>query len=199
MCIWINKSIAIIALAGLTACQGFDLGTGSRSVSVLGGAVQITPPQGYCVDPKSSKGTDDSAVVLMGRCLATSGLAPALLTASIGVAGSDAALTQGPTALTSFFGSPRGLAMLSASGNADDVALVAAQSEEDALFLQIKDRWAGTYWRVISGLNGRLLMLTAAGAADIILNPDDGRKLLAKTLAALKKSNTVKPRAPKAG
>ncbi len=189
MSIWINKSIAIIALAGLTSCQGFDIDAPNRSVAVLGGAVNITPPNGYCVDPKSSKGTGDSGVVVMGRCLASSAQAPALLTASIGAAGSDAALAQGHVALTSFFGSPAGLAMLASNGVATDAALTESQSDGDTLYLQISDKITGSYWRAISGVNGRLLMLTATGAEDLILSPDDGRKLLAKTLAALKKAN----------
>jgi hypothetical protein len=191
MSIWINKSILIIALAGLTACQGFEVASPNRTVSVLNGAVKIAPPNGYCVDPKSSKGTDDSGVVVMGRCSAGSVQAPALLTASIGAAGSDAALAQGHVALTSFFGSPQGLAMLASSGVATDAELTASQSDGDVLFLQINDKITGSYWRAIAGLNGRLLMLTATGAEDLILSPVDGRNLLAKTLAALKRANAV--------
>ncbi len=198
MSIWINKSFVFIALAGFTACQGLDLAPQSRKVSVLDGAVIIAPPNGYCVDAKASRSGKDSAVILMGRCSASSGLAAALVTASVGAAGSGAALSIGPVALTRFFNSDQGLAMLSSSGKPEDVTVKAAQIDGETLFLQIEDKTTGTYWRAFSGLQGRLLSLTAAGVDQVILNPDDGRNLLAQTLVALNKANS-KPRAPTAG
>lgn len=198
MSTWINKSFVFIALAGLAACQGFDIAPQTRKLAVLDGAVSIAPPKGYCVDPKASRTGDDNAVILMGRCSASSDLAAALVTASIGAAGSDAALSVGPIALTSFFNSEDGLTMLSSSGKPEDVAVTTSQIEGEALFLLIEDRASGTYWRAFSSLQGRLLTLTAAGVDTIILNPDDGRALLSQTLLSLDKANP-KPRAPKAG
>lgn len=198
MSIWINKSFLFIALAGLAACQGFDSTPQSRNISVLRGTVTIAPPKGYCVDVTASRAGNDSAVILMGRCSASSGLAAALVTASVGAAGSDAALSIGPVALTGFFNSEEGLAMLSSSGKPEDVTLKASQIDGEALFLQIEDKATGTYWRAFAGLQGRLLSLTAAGVDQVILNPDDGRALLAQTMLALAKAN-AKLRAPTAG
>lgn len=198
MFIWINKSIVLIALVGLTACQGMDFASPSRSISILDGAVTIVPPKGYCVDAKASRSGEDNAVILMGRCSASSDRAAALVTTSLGVAGSDAALSIGPVALTGFFNSADGLAMLSSSGKAEDVTLSKSQIEGEALFLLIDDKTTGTYWRAFSSLSGRLLTLTAAGVDTVILNPDDGRELLSQTLIALNKANP-KPPAPKAG
>jgi hypothetical protein len=198
MSIWINKSALLITLVGLTACQSMDIAPQSRNISVLDGAVAIAPPKGYCVDPKASRTGDDNAVILMGRCSASSNRAAALVTTSLGVAGSDAALSIGPVALTGFFNSAEGLAMLSSSGKPEDVTLTKSQIEGEALFLLINDKTTGTYWRAFSSLQGRLLTLTAAGVDTLILNPDDGRELLSQTLIALNKANP-KPPAPKAG
>lgn len=198
MFIWINKSFAIAALVGLAACQSMDFTPQNRKISVLNGSVTVAAPKGYCVDAKSSRTGNDTAVILMGRCSASSGLAAALVTASVGAAGSDAALSIGPVALTSFFNSDEGLAMLSSSGKPEDVAVKSALIEGETLFLQIEDKTSGTYWRAFSRLQGRLLTLTAAGVDTVILNPDDGRALLTQTLLALDKANP-KPRVPKAG
>jgi len=198
MSIWINKSLVFTALVGLAACQGMEFAPQSRKISVLDGAVTIAPPQGYCVDAKASRTGNDIAVILMGRCLAASNLAAALVTASLGVAGSDTALSIGPVALTKFFNSTDGLAMLSSSGTAEDVLLKTSQIDGNTLFLLIEDKTAGTYWRAFSSLQGRLLTLTAAGVDQIVLDPDDGRALLTQTLLALNKAN-AKPRVPKAG
>lgn len=198
MSIWINKSLVFLALAGLTACQSIDAAPQSRKIAVLDGAVTIAPPNGYCVDAKASRAGKDNAVVLMGRCSASSTLVAALVTASLGTAGSDAALSIGPVALTSFFNSNDGLAMLSSSGKPEDIALKSSQIEDETLFLLIEDKTSGTYWRAFSSLQGRLLTLTAAGVDTVILNPDDGRALLSQTLSSLDKANP-KRRAPKAG
>ncbi len=201
MSIWINKSLVFIALAGLSACQSFDFGSQNRKIVVLDGAVTIAPPKGYCVDAKASRTGDDSAVILMGRCSAGSKLAAALVTASLGAAGSDAALSIGPVAMTSFFNSDAGLAMLSSTGKPEDVILKSSQIDDETLFLLIEDKATGTYWRAFSSLQGRLLTLTAAGVAAAgvdTLSPDDGRALLVQTLLTLNKANP-KPRVPKAG
>jgi hypothetical protein len=197
MSIWINKSIYIIALVGLTACQSLDLVPPQRSISVLDGTVTIAAHNGYCVDTNVSMTGADNAVVLMGRCSASSNFAPALLTASLGAKGSGAALSHGPVALVSFFKSPAGLTLLSAKSNAQDVQIKDSKVEGEMLFLRISDNEIGDYWRAISSITGRLLMLSASGASGLDLAPDDGRALLSKTLLVLQKANPMPP-VPKA-
>jgi hypothetical protein len=34
---------------------------------ILGGAVRVAPPKGYCIDKDASQELDDTAVVVMGR------------------------------------------------------------------------------------------------------------------------------------
>lgn len=193
MFIWINKAAfatATLALgAALAGCAGVEMTPASRGVAVLGGAVQVMPPAGYCADPKVGSGGADSAVVLMGRCKAGSTAVPALMTASIGAAGSGAALDAGPVALTRFFSSEQGRGMLASSGQADDVIVTAAQTEETALMLHLQDANLGPYWRAVLAVQGRLVMLSATSVQNVALNPQDGRVLVSNTVVALRKAN----------
>ncbi len=188
MSIWTNSAL-ILACAGLGACAGMDFASPNRGVSVLGGAVQVTPPAGYCANPKVSTAGADSAVVLMGRCNANASVVPALMTASIGAAGSGAALDAGPVALTSFFTSDQGRGMLASTGKASDAAVKGSQTEGNAVVLLIEDRQFGPYWRAILPLKGRLVMLSATGADNIALKPEDGRALISKAMASLARAN----------
>lgn len=190
MSTWINSAALALLLAG---CTGIDLaapiGGANRGIVVLNGAVSVAPPAGYCADPNVSARGGDSAVVLMGRCNATSKALPALMTASIGAAGSGAALQAGPVALTSFFSSDQGRAMLASSGDANDVRVTTSQIEGDALLLQLDDVALGAYWRAILALRGRLVMLSATSVQSVPLAPQDGRILVSKTIASLRKAN----------
>lgn len=190
MSIWISKPLCILALVGLTACQMVEIVPAARNVTVFDGSVLIMPPSGYCVDAKSSSQGDEAVVVLMGRCKASSGRVAALLTATLGAGGSADALSPGPVALTSFFNTDEGLAMMAASGDPKDVQIDESQIDGETLFLKITDVETGTYWRAITGLKGHLLTLTAAGTGRVALNPVDGRELLSKALLALQKANT---------
>ena len=190
MSIWISKPLCILAMVGLTACQMVEIVPAARNVTVFDGTVVVMPPSGYCVDAKSSSEGDEAVVVLMGRCKASSGRVAALLTATLGAGGSADALAIGPVALTSFFNSDEGLTMLASSGDPKDVTVEESQIEGDILFLKITDVETGTYWRAITGLQGHLLSLTAAGTGRVALEPADGRELLSKALLALQKANS---------
>lgn len=189
MFIWINKAAVAVAALSLAGCAGVEMTPSSRGVAVLNGAVQVMPPVGYCANPKVSSSGADSAVVLMGRCKANSNAVPALMTASIGVAGSGAALSEGPVALTRFFSSEQGRGMLASSGQAQDVVVTAAQTEENALMLELQDANLGSYWRAVMAVQGRLVMLSATSVQSVALDPQDGRVLVTNTVLALRKAN----------
>ncbi len=191
MSIWTNSALAM-ACAGLTACAGMDLGTQPRSVVVQGGDIKVAAPAGYCANPQASTDGAGSAVVLMGRCSATSSATPALITASVGATGSGAALDAGPVALTRFFTSDQGRGMLASSGNASDAVVTSSETEDTAVLLRIKDANIGEYWRAILALKGRLVMLSATGAESVVLPPEQGRALLSKSMAVLRNANPDK-------
>lgn len=189
MSIWINRTLATLALAGLSACAGLDLAGASRAVLVQGGDIKVAPPAGYCADPKASSDSSGSAVVLMGRCAAGSSTLSALITASVGGAGSGAALDAGPDALIAFFSSDQGRGMLASTGRAADAVVGTSQTEDATVLLLIKDVNLGEYWRAILALKGRLVMLSATGAQSVSLAPQDGRALLVKAIASLRRAN----------
>lgn len=165
-------------------------GAGIRSVALLDGAVVAAAPAGYCIAPGTGQRQADSAVVIMGRCSATGTAVPALLTLTVGEAGTAGAMAGGGAALTAYFTSAPGRAALSRSGRAGDVEVVSASGVGDDFLLRVRDRVAGEYWRGITGLRGRLVSVTAAGSEAQALDPEQGRTLVEAALAALRRANT---------
>lgn len=184
---------AFVALCCLmTAACDLGAATGTRSVTILAGAMRVQGPAGYCVGLAGSQ-TDDTAVVLIGPCAANGTVAAALVTVSVGRAASAGVMVAGPQVLADFFSSPPGRRTLSRNGNAADVRILAAAHVGDALLLHLQDRAVGEYWRAILGLNGRLVTVSALGTDTAPLTPDKGRALVDATLKALQTANPPHP------
>ena len=173
----------------LAACDLANPLSGPRQVSVLNGTVHVGAPNGYCISPSASHQAANTAVVLIGRCTAEGRVQAALVTVTIGRPASAGVMLAGPKALAAFFASPAGRRALSRDGRVNDVGVVQTVATADALFLRVLDRVAGDYWRAITGLNGRLVTVSATGAAGAPLSAVQGRKLLEDTLAALRQAN----------
>jgi hypothetical protein len=195
---WISRAtigrVACLALIGLLfACDvapgGFGLPGQTRSMSVLGGAMQVAAPMGYCVDKQSARQQADSAVVLIGRCSDRSQQPPAVISATIGVAGSAGVLAGGDAALAEFFRSTGGRAALSRTGNAEAVQILDVGNLDGAFALHIAEADVGDYWRAVLGLSGRLVTLSVQGPSGAELDPSVGRQLLGATIAAMRSAN----------
>lgn len=179
--------IGVLLLAGCVATQG----GGIRQVALLDGAVVAAAPAGYCIAPGAGQRQGDSAVVIMGRCSAAGTAEPAVVTLTVGQAGSAGAMVGGGAVLAEFFTSEAGRTALSRSGQAADVQVLSAAGVDDAFVMQVRDRLVGDYWRGIAGLRGRLVTVTATGpAGDAPLSAEKGRALVQATLAALRRANT---------
>lgn len=193
MSTWISKARRLAPILFLSACQmepgGFAFAQQTPVISVLGGAMQVVAPSGYCVDRKSVRQQAHGAVVLMGRCSGGSNLAPAVITVTIGEAGSAGVVADGGVALTAFFQTANGRAALSQTGHADSVQIVQAANSEGAFTLRIAEAGVGDYWRAIVGISGRLVTLSVQGPAGSKLDPATGRKLLGASLLAMRKVN----------
>lgn len=189
MSIWINKALAACLLcAGLAACD--DLQTGAtRSTPVLNGAINIAVPAGYCIDRSAGRGKSDSAVVLMGRCSSATNAKPAVITTTVGAAGSAGVLREPPEVLSQFFTSAQGRAMISRSGRANDVRILSISRVGNAYLIHLTDRRAGEHWRAITGIKSRLISIRAISGGTPPLAPADSRRLVENTLSAVIRAN----------
>ena len=185
-----RPSVALLlAPVLLAACQMVAIAPLQKPALMLDGALSVSGPRGYCVDPRATQQGDDTAVVLMGRCRYALAVAPAVLTVSVGPAGSAGVLAAGGPALTTFFTSEAGRSALSRSGDAGDLAVIEALSVGPAYLLQLNDRAIGAYWRAVIGVKGRLVTISANGTPPEPLALAGGRKLVDATLTALLRAN----------
>jgi hypothetical protein len=183
MSTWISKALVLSLL--LSGCVT-PVGT-PKSAPVLGGAMQVGVPAGYCIDRTAGREDDDTAIVVMGRCREDSPVLPAVLTAAIGPAASAGVLAGGGgEALAAYFTSDAGRAALSRSGRANDVTVLVAKSVGTAFVMRIRDSGAGEYWRGVEPAAGRLVTITVdAPGADAAA----GEAVLLQSLAAMRRAN----------
>lgn len=195
MFIWISKASLLALIFWLAACQmtpGLLIDQDrARTLAVLGGAVNVAAPPGYCVDQKLSRQQLDGAVVLIGRCTSTSAQPPVVISVTIGAAASAGAIADGGATLAAFFETPAGRAALSQSGRAETVTIVQSGASGGVFALRIFETGVGDYWRAVFGLSGRLVTLSVQAPMDQSLDPAAGQRLLNATIAALRKANAV--------
>lgn len=191
----LRRSVLAAALA-LAACgdlaPGLNLRPGLHEMKVLGGALKIAAPQGYCIDPKASVAHGDAITVLMGRCTAKGGVAAAVVSITVGPAASAGVLLAGPDALADFFTSPPGRTVLARDGAAEHVVVLQAMVDAGTLFLHVNDQTAGEYWRAITAIKGRLVTISASGVEGAPLTPEQGLILVRDELRLLNKRNPDK-------
>ncbi|MBL4927067.1 cation transport ATPase [Fuscibacter oryzae] len=183
--------VAALLLTGLAlaACQ---VAGSARQAPVLGGAVTMGLPAGYCIDRSTSREGADSAVIIMGRCNSDASAVPAIVTATVGRPGSAGVMTASPAELAAFFATTEGRATLSRDGKARDVRLISAVTSGNALLLHLVDRKQGEYWRAFVGARGRLVSISASGTPGIPLAPEAGRQVLDAFVAALATANATR-------
>lgn len=161
----------------------------SSESAVLQGAVKIAAPAGYCLDQSSQREKNDSLTSLMGPCSARTATKPALIALSIGQAGSGLAMVAGGAEMAAYFTSEEGRATLSPRGKAVQVQVVEALSVKDVFLMHVQEREGPSYWRAILGLKGRLVSISVKGAPHEPLAPDDGRAILNRAVAAMRRAN----------
>jgi hypothetical protein len=186
----------------LAACvppQGSSGGNQNQSRNLLAHRVSIAVPAGYCIEPASVLEREDTALLLAGRCAGAEERVPAVLTASIGTAGSAQGLDIAGNGadLAAFFRSERGRAALSRRGRAVDVRVEEALGIEGAFLMRLADFGATRAgpvavesWRAVLPLDGRLVSLTVTGkAGGPVLGRDAGKALIADFVAATQRAN----------
>ncbi len=197
MFIWINRALALLVCAGLLAAC--DPSVGARSWPVLGGAVRVAAPQGYCITPNGVLQQQNSAIVLIGRCAGATG-SDAVLTAAVGAEGSGTGVAGNTRALATFFASARGRAVLSRSGRSDTVQVRQVLRAGDTVLIRLRDRSPAPdglidseSWRAVMAVKGRLVTLTVAGTRTNPLRSTDGRAVLVAFMAATLAANRSAP------
>lgn len=172
MSTWTSKPrlalVLLITLAGLAACQpvsGFATKGAALSpdIGILGGSFMIRGPAKYCPDPTTAREAADAGSVVLGRCAETADALPAILTVTVGPAGSGSVMAAGGPALAAFFTSPDGRKTLSARGRAEDIRVAKVLERDGALFLRLTDRGSAPYWRGMAAMAGRLVTISARG------------------------------------
>jgi hypothetical protein len=188
MSTWTSSLWPILVLAACVPLEG-GLSGASRSAPILGGAMNIGVPRGYCVDPGASQTADDSAVVIVGRCSDAGDVAPAAITTTVGAAGSAAVLAAGTPALSEYFTSADGRAALSREGDGDAVSIQEVLAGDNVILLHLTDRAVGEYWRAVMGVQGRLVTLAVTAPEGQPLTADQGRALLDQAISAMRAAN----------
>jgi hypothetical protein len=186
---WIGRALAALSLIGLTACVAPSGAAPSspRRIAVQDGAVIATVPAGFCFETAASHDDASGAVMVAGRCAA--GSDPAVISISIGTAGSSDVLKSGGRALSDWFISPAGRAALARDGRASSVRVGKTVVADGAFLLLVTDRKVGTYWRAVLGLKGRLVTVSVAAPTGQKLDETLGRQVLDRTVAGLRAAN----------
>lgn len=206
------RALAVLtALIGtLSGCVPGEFGTAQVAQSrtkLANGALTVTAPKGWCIDPKSLRDSGAGGFALFGNCAAISrnpddahAPLPALLSVTVGPpAVTDASGTFGKDRLAkigTFFRSELGRAALARSGEAGDVTIDKSEISGDVLMLRVTDRSkqggppvADTYLRGISDIGGRIVALSVMPLKDGEMSYDAQRRLLREFVAAIRAAN----------
>lgn len=198
MITWTSKSpFAALVLLTLSACeggQGLSLGGSSSApekpllqTSLAGGAVQVVPPQGYCIDPKSLK----SRFALMARCDAL-GLPDMVTAAPRGIL--TLALTEAdgdaPLPTPQQVAQAAGLTQIQETGSVEGATIFVAQGPVPA------EGMSPRHWRGTARIGGHVASVTLYGAPQSRAISEEGRALVADLI---RQSRSKSSNAPTAG
>lgn len=208
MSIWTSRAL-VLSLVVLSACARMGGGPSGTSpvqaVSVTSDQVTVTGPEGFCVDPDSTRDNGDTAFVLMGNCAVISGrrsagqpAVPAILTASVSEADPSQTLRDAIPELDTFFGSEEGRQLLSRAGEADTVEVLDSFHQGDVFYLRARDSSASEiqnvsadYWRSYLDVGDRIATLTVLGREDSPIPQDTSLQTLRSFTQAVQDANTV--------
>ena len=181
MITWTSKRpLAALAMLTLSACeggQGFSFGGGTgapdkplRQTALAGGAVQVVPPQGYCIDPKSLK----RRFALMARCDAL-GLPDVVTAAPRGILtlALIEAEAEAPLPTPQQVAEATGLSQLQEAGSIKGATIFVAQGSVPA------EGMSPRHWRGMARIGGHVASVTLYGAPQSRAISEEGRALVA--------------------
>lgn len=179
-----HRLTALVVALLLTGCAG-ELG---RAPGQTGAA--LAGPPGYCPLDGTRRDQGGTVFVAFSRCAPGGGGQAdgpdAVLTASLGAAGSAQGADLSPVALRGFFTGRDGRATLSRTGTPEAVVLHDISTVEDTVILRLTDRSRnlpeaiaqGESWRAVLSAGGRLVTLTVQSRREAPLTTEQGRALI---------------------
>jgi hypothetical protein len=181
MSTWISSAPCAGAVAlALSGCAGGppvgegDTGEALRQVTVARGAIEVSGPPGYCIDPAALRDGPRESFVLLASCailegVALAGAEPAILTVTVSEPEPEVA-TPGAAELAAAAG---GAGVLSAR-EADGLSLVHLDRGGDAVL----PRGDARHWRGATRRGERMIGLAVYAPSDGRLAGPDGGALL---------------------
>lgn len=199
-----NLLIGLTCALGLAGCEGIDLGGQAAPVkqaALLGGAVGVAGPDGYCVDVADSRLSRGFAILAPCATLGLSGatMVPraAVITVQAGRAGT-AAIAGSEPAFAGLLDTDAGAALLSRSGDASTVGVIATGSSDNQVTVAFDDKEGtplpGTQsreWRAFMDINGRLVTISARGLEASPFGTETGQQFLETVVVAMKNANAA--------
>ena len=189
-----------VTLAGCDAVSDLS-GPPGNSVRLAGG-VGLVAPQGYCVDPVTSRPA--AGFALLAACAAMTAddtdAYPddvALITVQVGGAAS-AVVTGQEEAFAAFLDTPEGAALLGVTGMGGPVSVVETDAAANAVRVYTRDDGPpgvvgsqAEAWRLFTDVKGRLVTIAVRGLTDAPLSQRQSRALLDQVAALLRGANTA--------
>ncbi len=187
----IGRAIACVGIAALAACDPVAV---AQPVTMLNGDLVVTPPEGYCADPLSSRPRAGFAVFAPCVTLGADAPVPSIIGVAIVQAGDagSAMVTSGESALHEFLTSPQGAGLLDKGGSGATISVISSQAIGGRVIVHFRDTGPAPMaglgpdeWRVFTDMNDRLVTVSVRGLDDAPLSAMRGRALLDQVLRGL--------------
>ncbi|WP_298361105.1 hypothetical protein [uncultured Litoreibacter sp.] len=205
--VWLKSCLGLAASLALAACEGELAGlaggsgaadgkpavskaVGQREATVTRNKVRLTAPDGFCVDPQSTRATQAQAFVVFGNCAAITGnpeepqpYVRAITTATVTSSGltGDGAIAPQVAKLNAFFRTADGRAALSRTRKAETVTVLDGFTERGTLFLRVKDTSPtsfdgaeDSYWRAYFDAGSSVLAISVIGFTNAPITSAEG-------------------------
>jgi hypothetical protein len=217
ICNFFRQATFIVACFVLVGC-GSRFGVGGdgpvapapTQVTVTADRIVVSGPDGFCVDPTSTRDSSDTSFVLLGNCAAISNsrragqpATPAVLTATVSAPSTDGRLSDSLGQLDGFFRSDEGLTLLSRSGDPAQVTILDTALDGGVFLLHANDTSddaiggvQSEYWRAYLDVGPRIATLSVLSLQERNLTREESLSLLLNFVRVVQGANLDVPIAP---
>ena len=157
----------------------------------------VAGPAGFCILDGSRKTYRGAEFVALAPCRDGTATDQAVLTATVGPAGSGEGIDPAEIVASGYFGSPPGRLALSRSGDPRTVTVHATTVEQGTALVHLTDRSPaprtlaqnGEGWRALLRLRGRIVTLSVQAQGRVAIAPEEERRLIDAFVGAMRSSN----------